>query len=136
MSEFTVDILTPASVVAKGIKAKSLLVPTTFGQINLLESHTHLITKLETGILTTINDKEERHFLMTTGICKLLNDKVVILSAVTEESHVIDIERAKRAKEKALNKLKGDENLTDIELIKYQRKLERAEARLRLAYLR
>jgi len=134
MSSYKVDIFTPSSVVAKELSAKSLLVPTTRGQINLLEDHTHMITKLATGILTVTDGNSETHFSMTTGVCKILNDKVTILSAVTEQAHEIDFERAKAALEKAQEKLKSD-SLTDLQLIKYRRKIERAEVRIKMAYL-
>jgi len=134
MSSYNVDILTPSAVILKNVKADSLLVPTSSGQINLLEGHTHMITQLGTGILTIIDGSTERNFSMTTGVCKILKDKITILSNVTEEAHEIDLERAKVALAKAQDKLKND-SLTDVEHIKYHRKAERAEMRVKAAYL-
>ena len=45
-------------------------------------------------------------------------------------------ERAKSARAKAASRLAGESSLTDVDLIKYRRKLERADMRLRLANLK
>jgi F-type H+-transporting ATPase subunit epsilon len=52
MKYYTVDILTPSKIIAKNIPAESLLIPTVRGQINVLENHTHIVSKLSTGVLT------------------------------------------------------------------------------------
>ena len=52
MTHFTVDILTPDKVVAKDMPAESLLVPSVKGQINILVDHTHIVSKLETGMVS------------------------------------------------------------------------------------
>jgi len=132
MKSYKVDILTPSSTIVRNVDAESLLVPTTRGQINLLEDHTHLITKLETGILTLIDGKAKRSFSMTTGICKVLNNRVTILSSATEEAHLIDVDRAKLALTEAQEKLKSG-SLSDFDLTKYQRKVARAQMRLKAA---
>lgn len=132
---FIVDILTPSNVIAKGLKAKSVLVPTTTGEINLLPMHTHMISKLDTGIMTVYTEDGEKKFLITSGILKVLGDEVKVLVNVGENEKDIDIDRAMKAKAKALEKL-NNESLTDLEYIKYTRKRERADARIRLGYLR
>ncbi|HLE11927.1 MAG: ATP synthase F1 subunit epsilon [Bdellovibrionales bacterium RIFOXYD12_FULL_39_22] len=133
MSFFSVDVLTPSSVIAKGLPAESLLVQTVRGQINILPHHTHVIEKLDTGLVSLINAGKQEDFIVTTGICKLLDNKVVILANVAERPEKVDMERAKRALEKAKKKITGSENLTYDEFIKYQRKVDRAEIRIKMA---
>jgi F-type H+-transporting ATPase subunit epsilon len=77
-----------------------------------------------------------RHFSVTAGLCRVLQDTVTILSFTSERAEDIDLERAKSAKAKAQDRLSGKDNLTDVDLIKFRRKLERAELRLRLANLK
>jgi F-type H+-transporting ATPase subunit epsilon len=136
MSYFKVDIFTPAGVVDKNIDASSVVISTVRGEIAILPEHTHIITELAPGIMTVKTDKGDRHFFLTTGIAKVLKNKVTILAHTSEKAESIDKERAQAALQKAKDKLSGKENLVDIELIKYRRKLERAEYRLRLANLR
>jgi F-type H+-transporting ATPase subunit epsilon len=136
MSYFKVDIFTPAGVVDKNIDASSVVISTVRGEIAILPEHTHIITELAPGIMTVKTDKGDRHFFLTTGIAKVLKNKVTILAHTSEKAESIDKERAQAALQKAKDKLSGKENLVDIEVIKYRRKLERAEYRLRLANLR
>ncbi len=136
MSYFKVDIFTPAGVVDKNIDASSVTLSTIRGEIAILPEHTHLITELAPGIMTVKTDKGDRHFFLTTGIAKILKNKVTILAHTSEKAESIDKERAQRALNKAKEKLSGKESLNDIELIKFRRKLERAEHRLKLAYLK
>lgn len=132
---FTVDILTPYKVVAKGIPAESLLLQTVKGQINVLPNHTHIVTKLATGPLTVFGgaDDPDRHFSISYGTCKVLNDKVTILANTSEEEKEIDVERAKLALKNAEDKLANSSNLADDEIEKYRRKMDRARLRIQMA---
>lgn len=134
MNHFTVDVLTPNRVVAKDVPAEALLIPTTRGQINVLPNHTHVVTKLSTGVLSIFggSDDPDRHFTVSHGICKVLEDKIVILSNTSEEQHEIDGERAARALEFAQEKL-ANEALDEEDHVKYQRKADRARLRLQFA---
>ena len=128
------DILTPHKTVASGIHVVSAIVPTQKGQINILEHHTHIITNLEPGILSLFgsSDDPDRHFVVTVGICKVLGNKIYILSQTAEESSSIDTQRAKRAMENAEHILSSEKNLSFSEITKYRNKIERAKLRLQL----
>lgn len=135
MNYFTVDVLTPEKVVAKDVPAESLLIPTVRGQINILPHHTHLINRLSTGVLSIFGgaDDPDRHFSVTYGICKVLEDKVIIMSHTSEESHEISAERAQEALDAALARLNSGEALSDEEVEKYRRKAQRAQLRVQLS---
>ena len=135
MSSYTLDIFTPNGVVVNGFHCDSLLIPTTSGQINVLKGHTHIVSELSTGILTAKTDMGDRHFSMTAGLVKVLGDKVTILSKTSESAEQIDLERAKAAQAKAQSRLESKE-LTSVAIIKFQRKLERAKTRIRMANLK
>jgi F-type H+-transporting ATPase subunit epsilon len=133
MSNFLLNIYTPNGVVIKSLKCSELTIPTVRGEINVLPGHTHVLTELDTGIMTAKTESNNRHFSMTAGLCKILGDNITILSTTSECAEDIDVDRAKSAKSKAESRLQGNEVLTDVDLIKYQRKLQRANTRLRLA---
>ena len=135
MKNFSVDILTPRRTLAKDLPAESLLIPTERGEINPLPGHTHLISKLDTGILTLINEGRETHFSITGGILKILDTKILILSKVSESPSDIDKSRAEKALEKAKSKLSGTDENNEEQLTKYRRKLARAEIRLKMALM-
>jgi F-type H+-transporting ATPase subunit epsilon len=133
MNNFTVDILTPSSVVAKDVPAENVLIPTLRGQIEVKKDHTHVVEKIGTGIVSIFGgaDDADKHFLVTTGVCKILNDKITILSNVATADNAVDIERAEAALKNAQEML--SQTLSDEEIVKYRRKVERAQLRLQLA---
>jgi F-type H+-transporting ATPase subunit epsilon len=135
-SAFKLNLFTPKGVVIKELECNDIIIPTVRGEINVLPDHTHILTELSTGVMTAKTSMGVRHFTITAGLCRVLKDTVTILSFTSEKSDEIDIERAKAAKAKAIDRLSGRENLSDIDLIKFRRKLERAELRIRLANLK
>ena len=130
MEAFQVDILTPNQVVAKSLKADWVSLMTEKGEIQILPKHTHLVTKIATGILRVHSSEGTHLFTTTTGLCKVMSNQITILSNASEKVEEIDRSRAEASKEKALNMLSGDKALSDYELIKYRRKFLRAETRL------
>jgi F-type H+-transporting ATPase subunit epsilon len=135
-SAFKLNLYTPKGVVIRELECNDIVIPTVRGEINILPEHTHILTELGTGILTAKTPNGVRNFSVTAGLCRVLKDNVTILSFTSERAEDIDVERAKSAKAKATDRLAGKENLTDVDLIKFRRKLERAEMRLRAANLR
>lgn len=137
MAAFKLNLFTPKGTVVKGLDCSEITVPTVRGEINILPDHTHILTELGTGVLTAkTTDGSVRHFSVTAGLCRVMQDAVTILSFTSERPQDIDVERAKASKAKAASRLAGESNLSDVELIKFRRKLERADMRLRLGNLR
>lgn len=134
MNHFTVDVLTPSKVIARNIPAESLLVPTQRGEINILPDHTHLVTNLGTGILSVFggSSDDDKFFTVTSGLCKILDNKITILAHTSEESCDLDIDRAQLALDNASNRL-NDSELTVEEREKFSRKKERAQLRIQLS---
>ena len=97
-----------------------------------MKDHTHVVEKLETGLVTVLGgaDDADRNFFVTVGICKVLQNKITILSNTAEESHEVDLERAELALKNAEERLSS--TLSDDELVKYRRKAERAKLRIQL----
>jgi F-type H+-transporting ATPase subunit epsilon len=133
---FKLNLYTPKGVIIKDLECNDIVIPTVRGEINILPEHTHILTELGTGILTAKTPMGARHFSVTAGLCRVLKDTVTILSFTSERTEDIDVERAKAAKAKATDRLSGKESLSDVDIIKFRRKLERAEMRLRAANLR
>ena len=135
-SAFKLNLFTPKGVVIKDLECIDIVIPTVRGEINILPEHTHILTELSTGVLVAKTAMGARHFSVTAGLCRVLKDTVTILSFTSERAEEVDMERAKAAKAKAMDRLSGKDNLTDVDLIKFRRKLERAELRIRLANLK
>lgn len=135
-SAFKLNLFTPKGVVIKELECNDIIIPTVRGEINVLPEHTHILTELSTGVLSAKTSMGVRHFTITAGLCRVLKDTVTILSFTSEKAEDVDLERAKSAKAKAMDRLSGKESLSDVDLIKFRRKLERAELRIRLANLK
>lgn len=136
MAAFKLNLYTPKGVVIKDLECDDLVIPTVRGQINILPEHTHILTELSTGMMTVKTTMGIRHFTVTAGLCRVLKDTVTILAFTSEKAEDIDVSRAKSAKAKAMDRLSGKEPISDVDLIKFRRKLERADLRLRAANLK
>lgn len=136
MAAFKLNLNTPKGVVVKDLECNEIIIPTVRGEIDILPDHTHILTELSTGVLTAKTPMGVRHFSVTAGLCRVLKDTVTILSFTSEKAEDIDMDRAKASKAKAIDRLSGKESLNDLDLIKFRRKLDRAEMRIRAANLR
>jgi F-type H+-transporting ATPase subunit epsilon len=136
MAAFKLNLFTPKGVVIKDLEANDIVIPTVRGEINILPEHTHILTELSTGLMTVKTPMGTRHFTVTAGLCRVLKDTVTVLSFTSERADEVDLERAKSAKAKATDRLSGKEPISDVDLIKFRRKLERAELRIRAANLK
>lgn len=137
MNDFNLNIFTPNGVLIKGLKSSSLTIPTTKGEINVLPGHTHMVSVLETGIMSAKTTNGLKRFSITSGLVKVLGQEINILSTTSENMEDIDIARAKSALSKANSRLQSaTEVLTDVDRIKFQRKVQRANTRIKLANLK
>ena len=134
-NHFIVNIFTPEKVVSQNIPAASLFVPSVNGRMNVLPEHTHIIVQLATGELSLFGgaDDPDRHFCITYGVCKILKEEVVVLATAAEESKEIDFERAKKSLQNAEEILSSGKSLSDWEIEKYRRKVDRAKLRMQMA---
>ena len=134
-NHFIVNIFTPEKVVGRNIPASSLFVPSVNGRMNVLPGHTHIVVQLAAGELSLFGgaDDPDRHFCMTYGFCKILREQVVVLAMTAEENKDIDYERAKKSLKNAEDILSSGKNLSDWEIEKYRRKVDRANLRMQMA---
>lgn len=135
---FKLDLLTPSGPIVKDLECSELTVPTVDGEIQVLENHTHILTQLSTGIMSVKTlTGERRHFSISTGVCKVLKEKISVLALTAEAPEKIDLKRAQKAKERAQAILNNQKKImTDVDIIKQRRKIERAEARMQIANLK
>lgn len=134
---FKFELLTPVGVIIKDLECSELTIPTVRGEIQVLPDHTHILTQLNTGIMTAKSKAGDKlHFAVSTGVCKVLKDKISVLAVTAEAPDKIDLQRATRAKKRAEEALANQTKImTDVDIIKQRRKIERAEARMKAANL-
>ena len=124
------EIVTPERLVEKDT-VEEVQIPGKKGYLGILPGHAPLITELGVGEIIYKVSGLTRHISVAWGFAEVLPDKVTILAETAERAEDIDIERARKAKERAEERLRSASGEVD-----YQRALtalDRANARLDVA---
>ena len=115
MNELELEIISPEKKVYSG-KVKSVTIPGTKGNFQVLFNHAPLISTIEIGIIKLdLTDDSTRIFTTSGGSAEVLDNKVLILSDTVEPIDTIDVERARNAKERAENRLTNKGVIIDVD---------------------
>ena len=107
-------------------------VPGLGGELGILPGHTPLISQLQTGVLTYVQEGKSYSLHVSGGFVEVRDDHVSVLADVAELPEEIDAARAKLSRdklEKQLNAWTGSEE--EFETAKTE--LDRSLVRLQLA---
>lgn len=132
MSELFLEIISPSKQVFSG-QIKSITVPGTKGRFQVLKNHAPIISTFETGMIKVDLAEKPKYFATAGGTIEVLSNKVLVLADSIESADEIDIERAKRAKERAEKRLA--EKSPDIDVERAQAALARALNRIKIKEL-
>lgn len=124
---FYVEILTPDRKFFWG-DVESIIINTPSGQIGILKDHMPMVTLVEVGIVKIKKDGNWLEAVLGQGFMEVKQNRTVILADTAEWPDEIDLNRAKAAKERAMERILRRENQT--EYIRSQAALARAMARL------
>ena len=134
MKEIFVEIITPSKSVYKG-QVKSITVPGTIGNFQVLFNHAPMLSTFEIGKikLNDTNDKEIE-YATSGGTVEVRDNKILILADSVESANEIDVERAKSSYERARGRLAA-RGKGDIDVLRVELSLQRAINRLKLTGL-
>jgi F-type H+-transporting ATPase subunit epsilon len=107
-------------------------VPGLGGELGILPGHTPLISGLQTGVLTYVQEGKNVQLHVSGGFVEVRDDNVAILAEVAERPEEIDTARAKLSRERLERQLTtwtGTEE--DFEIARA--KLERSMVRIQIA---
>jgi F-type H+-transporting ATPase subunit epsilon len=125
------DVVTPERrVLAEPVDM--VTVPGLGGEMGILPGHTPLISQLQTGVLTYVQEGKSYPLHVSGGFVEVRDDHVSVLADIAELPDEIDAARAKLSRdklEKQLNAWTGSEE----ELETTKTKLDRSLVRLQLA---
>ena len=127
---FQLEIVTPERLLVSDA-AEEMQIPGKNGYLGILPQHAPLITELGVGEISYRKGAQTQHLAVAWGFAEVLPDKVTILAEVAEKAEEIDVERARRAKERAEERLKKTGQ--DVDYTRAEIDLERAITRLRVA---
>ena len=127
---FQLEIVTPERLVVQDTVIEAQI-PGKNGYLGILPGHAPLITELSVGEITYRVNGFSHYLAVAWGFAEVLPTKVTILAETAERAEEIDVERARRAKERAEKILQS--NAPDIDYPRTLDALKRAEARLDVA---
>jgi F-type H+-transporting ATPase subunit epsilon len=128
---FLLEIVTPYGLVVNS-KVEEAYIPGSQGDFGVLPGHAPFLSSLRIGELHYRREKEVQFLTINRGFAEVTPTKTTILADAAELAAEIDIERAKRAKARAEERLRtifkdDPAYLQEIEA------LERAKVRIRAA---
>lgn len=128
---FPVRILTPLGEVAH-TAATYLRVPAADGLLGVMAGHAPLVAQIAIGPLrVTEPEGNDRWFATAAGVLRVTGEEALLLVEAAEEADTIDVERARRALERAQQRMRRRPPETDIS--RAELALARALNRLRVA---
>jgi F-type H+-transporting ATPase subunit epsilon len=127
---FQLEIVTPEKKVVDAA-AEEVQIPGKNGYLGVLPGHAPLITELAVGEITYRDGGKEQTLAVAWGFAEVLPDKVTILAETAERPSEIDVERARKAKERAEQRLTSGDTNVDVE--RSLNALHKAETRLDVA---
>jgi F-type H+-transporting ATPase subunit epsilon len=128
---FTLSVLTPEKRLLSEQEIDEVVVPGFLGQLDILPGHAPLLTTLSTGIMRYRLKGESNFYsvVVSWGYMEVNPLGVVILAETAETESEVDRSRAETSLRESTLRLT---NSSPEEMEKYQRKIERAQARLEL----
>ncbi len=127
---FKLEIVTPEKKVVD-TTVEEVQIPGKSGYFGVLPGHAPLIAELAVGEIKYCENAKEFLLAAAWGFVEVLPDKVTILAETAERPSEIDVDRARKAKDRAEQMLKSGDVNVDVE--RALDSLHRAETRLEVA---
>ncbi len=128
---FDLEIVTPLKTLFKH-KVKHVRMPGVEGYFGILANHEPFITSLKTGeIKIELDNAQTKYFATSGGIVEVLPSITTVLVQTAEEAAEIEVERAIYAKERAARRLTTPTPDVNIERAKLA--LEKAINRIKVS---
>ena len=128
---FELKIVTPDGSAFDG-EVRSIVVRTTTGDVGILRNHVDYVATIDYGALKiTFPDGSERKASCMNGFVSVDHNLVRVIVTTFEFADQINLERAKRAKEKAEKRLAEKRSAEEVRLA--EAKLKRALNRIRVS---
>ncbi len=129
---FKLSVVTPEKVVFEK-DVRSMIAPGSEGYLGVLSEHAPLITALIPGKLTaTDNEGNEVEYSVSGGFLEVSGNVATVLADAIEAPDIIDVERARRAEQRARERLSHRSD-SDVDEIRAEAALARALNRQKMA---
>lgn len=129
MKEIYVEIITPSKSAFKG-EVKSITIPGTLGNFQVLFNHARLLSTFEIGRIKMEDANGQKlKYATSGGTVEVRENKILILADSVESAAEIDVERAKSSYERAKERLA--KRKVDIDQLRAEASLQRAINRMK-----
>ncbi len=129
MGKIQLEVITPERVLISK-EVDMVVAPGIEGEFGVLEGHAPFLSWIVPGELRYVVDGKTEYCAVMEGFAEVLDNKVSLLVDAAEKAEEIDVERAKRALERAQARLEQREG---IDIVRAEAALRRALARLKVA---
>ena len=126
----TLEVAVPERQVVSE-QAAAVQLPLATGYKGVLPGHAPMAAEAGVGVLTYNTGATEKRLALNGEVVEILPDRVRVLATTAETADEIDGERARRALERAGERLQGESPAIDV--ARAQRAIARARARLAAA---
>jgi len=106
------ELVTPEKIVLSE-DVDEVIVPGFEGEFGVLPEHTQYLSIVNIGVLKYRKGGEMHKVALSGGFAEVTPERVVVLAETAERAEEIDVERARRAKERAEEALKKDLSVDD-----------------------
>ena len=130
-STFTLEIITPYRRFVKE-SAEMVIVNTVDGELGILPEHESVAAPIEIGPIRIKAAGGWKSAAVSDGFLEVEKNKVVMLVGAAEWPEEIDVGRAERSRQRAVDRL-ADHGTMSWELGRVRAALKRAETRLKIA---
>lgn len=132
-SPLKITLLSPERTLLKNQGARLVMLTGSEGQIEILPGHINMVGTLETGAFcVNRTDGQKLKGFISSGFFEVHRNEVTITAETLELEGEIDAERAKRAEQRARERLRTG-GMDSDNFRKHQLKLQRALVRQQLA---
>jgi F-type H+-transporting ATPase subunit epsilon len=127
---FELEVVTPERQLVKD-QVEEAQIPGKEGYLGVLPGHAPLLTELGTGFMYYVVGGKRRYLSIHGGFAEVLPDRVRLLANGSERAEEIDVERARRARERAQREMMNPS--LGVDPAAALNAMARAEARLQAA---
>jgi F-type H+-transporting ATPase subunit epsilon len=124
------EIVTPDKRLVSEV-VDEVILPGSQGSLGVRPGHTPLLTTLGIGELVYRRGAEKRFVAIAWGFAEVLPERVSVLAEIAEKAEGIDRDRAARARDRALKRLR--ERSEDTDFARAQAALQRALIRIQVS---
>lgn len=134
MNRFKLKIMSPDGIYYDG-EAYQLSIRAVDGEVAIFADHIPYLTAVALGECRVYPESgvEPRRAACCGGMLTITDNEALLAPTTFEWAEDIDVERAKAAKEKALERLEGGADVSEAQKSLARVKLQRAELRIKVA---